>query len=100
MEQSDIPVEPPPPTPPLFIRFRLSHIDTVASRDDVAFDNRRSPWSTDGNKLQTVPILRIFGATDRGQRVVAHVHGAFPYFFVEYKGKLNPEEGKSRAAVR
>jgi DNA polymerase zeta len=28
---------------------------------------------------------------DTGQRVVAHIHGVFPYLYVEYKGKLDAD---------
>ncbi|GAA5866905.1 hypothetical protein JCM3774_004599 [Rhodotorula dairenensis] len=97
MDQSD--PRPPPPTdaapsaqtvPPddCFIRFRLSAIDFVPSVEHSQFDNRRSPFCK--GDMYTVPVIRIFGATDRGQRVCAHVHGAFPYVYVEYKGKLDP----------
>ena len=44
--------------------------------------------------LDSVPVIRLFGATDKGQRVVVHVHGVFPYLYVSYKGKLDPESGK------
>ncbi|GAA5992097.1 hypothetical protein JCM10908_000742 [Rhodotorula pacifica] len=95
----DASLPPPPPTdaapsaqtvPPddCFIRFRLSAIDFVPSVDKSQFDNRRSPFCQ--GEMYTVPVIRIFGATDRGQRVCAHVHGAFPYVYVEYKGKLDP----------
>jgi DNA polymerase zeta len=94
-----------------FIRFRLSHIDVVMSKDKCVlpptmhdggahelarseYDNRVSPFCEVGDHLRAVPELRIFGATDRGQRVVAHIHGAFPYMYVEYKGKLDPESGE------
>lgn len=40
-----------------------------------------------------VPVIRIFGATETGQRVCAHVHGAFPYLYIEYNGSLAPNEG-------
>ncbi|GAA6061348.1 hypothetical protein JCM10212_004829 [Sporobolomyces blumeae] len=77
------------PPPDAFIRFRLSAIDSVPTYDRSPYDNRRSPYSTD--LLRQVPVIRIFGATDKGQRVCAHVHGAFPYVYVEYKGKLDPD---------
>ncbi|KAM0755963.1 hypothetical protein T439DRAFT_295975 [Meredithblackwellia eburnea MCA 4105] len=82
--------------PDTFIRFKLSHIDVVTRTASQwsEFDSRVSPFSKD--KLRAVPEIRIFGATDRGQRVVAHVHGAFPYVYVEYKGgKLDPDSVNS-----
>ena len=41
-----------------------------------------------------VPVIRVFGATETGQKVCAHVHGALPYLYVEYRGDLAPEEGQ------
>lgn len=41
-----------------------------------------------------VPVVRIFGSTETGQKVCAHVHGAFPYLYVEYDGDLAPDEGE------
>lgn len=82
------------PHPESFIRFRLSAIDSVPTplRESSPYDNRRSPYSKE--LLRQVPVIRIFGATDKGQRVCAHVHGAFPYVFVEYKGKMDPDSGE------
>ncbi|GAA5888955.1 hypothetical protein JCM16303_004683 [Sporobolomyces ruberrimus] len=77
------------PHPDGFIRFRLSAIDSVPTKERSPYDNRRTPYSKE--YLRQVPVIRIFGATDRGQRVCAHVHGAFPYIYVEYKGKLDPD---------
>ncbi|GAA5969258.1 hypothetical protein JCM11641_007531 [Rhodosporidiobolus odoratus] len=76
--------------PDCFIRFRLSHLDYVLNYQHSCYDNRRSPFFD--KPLRAVPEIRIFGKTDRGIPVVAHVHGAFPYVFVEYKGEnLDPE---------
>lgn len=40
-----------------------------------------------------IPIIRVFGATETGQKVCAHIHGAFPYLYIEYHGSLTPDEG-------
>eukprot|EP00054_Salpingoeca_dolichothecata_P028788 m.221503 g.221503 ORF g.221503 m.221503 type:complete len:1095 (-) comp26313_c0_seq5:63-3347(-) len=35
-----------------------------------------------GGKVRPVPIVRMFGVTERGHSVLCHVHGFFPYFYV------------------
>ena len=45
------------------------------------------------NDGPTVPIIRVFGSTETGQKVCAHVHGALPYLYIEYNGALDPETG-------
>ncbi|PWY79479.1 hypothetical protein BO94DRAFT_577153 [Aspergillus sclerotioniger CBS 115572] len=50
------------------------------------------------NDRSKVPVIRIFGATETGQKVCVHVHGAFPYLYVEYDGDLDPE--KVSSAIR
>jgi DNA polymerase zeta len=53
-----------------------------------------------GNGISTrnikpkVPVIRVFGSTETGQRVCAHIHGAFPYMYIEYRGSLGTDEGR------
>jgi DNA polymerase zeta len=42
-----------------------------------------------GERIKSVPIIRIFGATPGGQKACVHVHGAFPYLYIPY-GIDNP----------
>lgn len=41
-----------------------------------------------------VPVIRVFGATDTGQKACAHIHGAFPYLYIEYDGILTQDAGE------
>jgi DNA polymerase zeta len=53
----------------------------------------------DGNNekgyMPKVPVIRIFGTTETGQKICVHVHGAFPYLYVQYDGDLSPNSGSS-----
>lgn len=41
-----------------------------------------------------VPVIRVFGSTETGQKVCAHIHGAFPYLYIEYRGPLDKATGE------
>ncbi|KAL6237097.1 hypothetical protein BDW75DRAFT_205172 [Aspergillus navahoensis] len=44
-----------------------------------------------------VPVIRIFGTTETGQKICVHVHGAFPYLYIQYEGDLSPDAVRSAA---
>lgn len=76
-------------------RVRLNCVDHYQARPtpyDPQLKRNVSP-----SQLQNepkVPVLRVFGSTETGQKVCAHVHGAFPYLYIEYSGPLNPDDGE------
>ena len=50
--------------------------------------------SLDNTCLPKVPVLRIYGASSVGKKCCLHVHQIYPYFFVEYTGKISPGSGE------
>ncbi|KAJ4417203.1 DNA polymerase zeta [Gnomoniopsis sp. IMI 355080] len=74
-------------------KFRQNCIDfyqSTPTRYDPQLRNDVRPDQL--SKEPKVPVIRIFGSTPTGQKVCAHVHGAFPYLYIEYTGSLAPEE--------
>ncbi|KAJ5965670.1 C4-type zinc-finger of DNA polymerase delta [Penicillium waksmanii] len=80
-------------------RVRLNcvdHYQAIASELDPPLPIRDGVFEKDYRPR--VPVIRVFGATETGQRVCVHVHGAFPYLYIEYNGSLAPDA--VRSAIR
>jgi DNA polymerase zeta len=77
-------------------RVRLNCIDHYQSTP-TCFDPllRSNVHPSQLHKEPKVPVIRVFGATETGQKVCAHIHGAFPYLYIEYTGSLVQDEGKN-----
>ena len=72
-------------------RIRLNCVDHYQAAPTV-FDPQLP--NVDGAPHQKVPVIRVFGATETGQKVCAHIHGTFPYLYIEYDGALIADEGE------
>ncbi|KAH6874945.1 hypothetical protein B0T10DRAFT_200742 [Thelonectria olida] len=68
----------------------IDHYQAPPTRYDPQLRNDVGP--SEILKGPKVPVIRVFGSTETGQKVCAHIHGAFPYLYVEYEGDLDPGE--------
>ncbi|KAI1427269.1 DNA polymerase family B [Xylaria sp. FL1777] len=68
----------------------IDHYQAIPTKYDPSL--RNDVRSSQLRKEPRVPVIRVFGSTETGQKVCAHIHGAFPYLFVEYHGSLNPDD--------
>ncbi|KIW63469.1 hypothetical protein PV04_10305 [Phialophora macrospora] len=70
-------------------RVRMNCVDHYQASQLDDFD---PPVPLGGNQLERprVSVIRVFGTTPTGQRVLMHVHGAFQYTYIEYSGSLAP----------
>ncbi|KAF1344953.1 hypothetical protein BDV97DRAFT_362890 [Delphinella strobiligena] len=77
-------------------RVRLNCVDTYQTTpgelDPPLWGNTSSSTQKRKQNLPQIPIIRVFGATETGQKVCMHIHGAFPYLYVEYNGSLSRGE--------
>ena len=70
----------------------LDHYQAIPSDFDPALPSHDSlvPLAS----RPRLPVIRVFGATESGQKACAHIHGAFPYLYVPYDGSRKREEGR------
>nr|VWO96738.1 DNA polymerase (EC [Ganoderma boninense] len=67
------------------LRVKINHIDYTMA----------PPGPLDNSVLHRVPVIRIYGDSSVGLKACLHIHQVYPYFFVEYLGKMNPDIGAS-----
>lgn len=70
----------------------IDHYQATPTRYDPQL--RKDEPLIEASKRPKVPVIRVFGSTETGQKVCAHIHGAFPYLFIEYRGPLDKPTGE------
>ncbi|CAK9041258.1 DNA polymerase delta catalytic subunit [Durusdinium trenchii] len=64
-------------------------IDYYTKAPDMRFPNLENPYSPE----TVVPVLRMYGVTEEGHSLMAHIHGFEPYFYVECPEELQKPDG-------
>ena len=82
-------------------RVRLNCVDHYQA-EPTQFDPCLSKKSSKHEQKPDprVPVIRVFGATETGQKVCAHIHGAFPYLYIKYDGSLKADQGSNIHSAR
>ncbi|TPX57882.1 DNA-directed DNA polymerase [Spizellomyces sp. 'palustris'] len=78
------------PLEPL-ISIRIITLDHYLAYPNPLTDHCATQFSAPGAKGFKVPIIRIFGVTENGQKACVHVHQAYPYIYIPYDGPLDPQ---------
>ncbi len=73
------------------ISFYLDCLDTY---QDKPHQQSASKKETLGEAFES-PVIRIFGTTDHGETICAHVHGVLPYMFIPYNNALDSQSVES-----
>ncbi|KAI0732391.1 hypothetical protein C8Q72DRAFT_874307 [Fomitopsis betulina] len=63
------------------LRVRVNQIDHTLA----------APGPLDNSTLSRVPVIRVYGESSTGRKACVNIHQAYPYFFVEYPGKMSPD---------
>jgi DNA polymerase zeta len=70
----------------------IDHYQAIPTKYDPQL--RKDVQPSQIHREPKVPVIRVFGSTETGQKVCAHIHGAFPYVYVDYNGSLLPDDGE------
>ncbi|KAJ3178228.1 DNA polymerase zeta [Gaertneriomyces sp. JEL0708] len=75
------------PDPLISVRLlSLDHYLATPTEYDVPLTQFAPPNAGRLTSVLKVPVIRVFGVTETGQKCCLHVHDCYPYIFVEYNG--------------
>ncbi|KAK1056334.1 DNA polymerase zeta [Friedmanniomyces endolithicus] len=69
------------------VRLNCHYQAAPTTLDPPLWDSSVS--STQPGNLPHLPVVRVFGATETGQKICAHIHGALLYLYIPYTESLD-----------
>ncbi|KAF9292312.1 DNA polymerase zeta [Mortierella alpina] len=82
------------PSRPVRFKIRIADID-FAMMPPGPLDMDNCQFLPPHIPILKVPVIRIYGANEVGQKCCVHIHQVFPHFFVPYDGSLEPAQLQS-----
>lgn len=49
--------------------------------------------------LKRVPVLSVYGVTEAGQKICAHLHQLYPYIYIPYHSRPEPDIGTNNTDI-
>ncbi|KAF9574465.1 DNA polymerase zeta [Mortierella alpina] len=82
------------PARPVRFKIRIADLD-FAMMPPGPLDMDTCQFLPPHIPILKVPVIRVYGANEVGQKCCVHIHQAFPHFFVPYDGSLEPAQLQS-----
>ncbi|KAF9965079.1 DNA polymerase zeta [Mortierella alpina] len=82
------------PARPMRFKVRIADLD-FAMMPPGLLDMDSCQFLPPHIPILKVPVIRVFGANEVGQKCCVHIHQVFPHFFVPYDGSLEPAQLQS-----
>lgn len=73
------------------MRLQMNHYDYFMARPTNLDPNHGI--SLPLHKYARVPVIRLYGSLNTGQRALCHVHGVLPYIYILYEGGETDDSG-------
>lgn len=80
---------------PAKIYLQLNNYDFYMAKPSALLDTNYGK-SLPLNKFDNVPIIRVYGCLPSGHQVLCHIHGVFPYIFINYDGNIDTDSSSLR----
>lgn len=69
------------------MKLVLTYVDFYMTAPHADMDLPVSMFSTE--PLSMIPVIRVFGRTNKGIKACLHIHKVYPYIYIPYQASLD-----------